>query len=114
MSFGRTLKNTARGLLVWAVIFVYLALYGFRRLGTLVISDRAERRKAVARIQGQLLRSGMSALGACFVKLGQVMSSRPDLFEPELIDELRKLQDKLPPFAYDKVKAALRGQLGKP
>jgi len=114
MSFGRTLKNTARGLLVWAVIFVYLALYGLRRVGTLLISDRAERRKEVARVQGQLLRSGMSALGACFVKLGQVMSSRPDLFEPEMIDELRKLQDKLPPFAFAKVKESVESQLGKP
>jgi ubiquinone biosynthesis protein len=114
MSFGRTLKNTARGLLVWAVIFVYLALYGVRRVGTLLISDLSVRRREVARIQGQLLRSGMSALGACFVKLGQVMSSRPDLFEPEMIEELRQLQDKLPPFAFAKVKESVESQLGKP
>jgi len=114
MSLGRTLKNTVRGLLVWAVIFIYLAVYGVRRVGTLLISDKAERRKEVARLQGRLLRSGMSALGACFVKLGQVMSSRPDLFEPEMISELRQLQDKLPPFAYAKVKHSVEGQLGKP
>jgi ubiquinone biosynthesis protein len=114
MSLGRTLNNTARGLLVWAVIFAYLCFYGVRRLGTLFISDKTERRKEVARIQGKLLRSGMSALGACFVKLGQVMSSRPDLFEPEMIVELRQLQDRLPPFAYGKVKQTVEAQLGKP
>src|SRR5262249_17495896 len=32
--------------------------------------------------------------------MGQVMSSRPDLFAPELIDELRALQDRLPRFAF--------------
>jgi ubiquinone biosynthesis protein len=82
-------------------------LYGLRRLGTLLIRDRARRKAAVARIQGQLMRRAMATLGACFVKLGQVMSSRPDLFEPELIDELRHLQDKLPPFAYAEVERAL-------
>jgi ubiquinone biosynthesis protein len=118
MSFGRTLvktaANLARGLLVWAVIFVFLLAYAVRRLGTLTISDRAERRKEVARLQGILLRKGMSLLGACFVKLGQVMSSRPDLFEPEMIEELRLLQDKLPPFAFGKVKQMVEGELARP
>lgn len=114
MSFARTLHNSLRALLVWAVIFFFLALYGMRRLGTLFISDKAERRRALSRMQGQTLRVAMSTLGACFVKLGQVMSSRPDLFEPELIDELRKLQDKLPPFSFTKVERAVESQLGRP
>jgi ubiquinone biosynthesis protein len=114
MSFGRTLKNTARGVLVWAVIFVFLVVYGVRRLGLVLISDKTERRKQKARLQGETLRAGMSSLGACFVKLGQVMSSRPDLFEPEMIAELRKLQDKLPAFAYGKVKEAVEAQLQGP
>ncbi|HVZ35358.1 MAG TPA: AarF/UbiB family protein, partial [Polyangiaceae bacterium] len=92
----------------------YLAFYGLRRLGTLLESDRHARRAQVARLQGALLRSAMSWLGACFVKLGQVMSSRPDLFEPEMIAELRLLQDKLPPFAFPKVRATLESQLGRP
>ena len=114
MSFGRTLKNTARGLLVWAVIFVFLVVYGMRRLGLVLISDKAERRKQVAHLQGQLLRTAMSALGACFVKLGQVMSSRPDLFEPEMIAELRQLQDRLPAFAFSKVKLTVEQELKRP
>jgi ubiquinone biosynthesis protein len=56
----------------------------------------------------------MSALGACFVKLGQVMSTRPDRFAPETIAELRKLQDKLPAFEFSKVKAIVEGGLKKP
>jgi ubiquinone biosynthesis protein len=107
MALGRFVKNLGRGLLVWAVIVFFLVLYGFRRLGTLFISDKHKQKAEVARIQGSLLRQGMGTLGACFVKLGQVMSSRPDLFEPELIDELRHLQDKLPPFAFSEVERAL-------
>jgi len=114
MSFGRTLRNSSRGLLVWAVIFFFLIVYAVRRLGTLLIADPAARKRRVAHIQGQVLRAGMSTLGACFVKLGQVMSSRPDLFEPELIAELRLLQDKLPPFAFRNVKATLESELKQP
>jgi len=114
MSVGRTLKNTLRGLLVAVVLLVFMAIYGVRRLGTLAISDRKARRREVSRLQGMLLRTVMSALGACFVKLGQVMSSRPDLFEPEMIEELRQLQDKLPPFAFAKVKLAVESELKQP
>jgi ubiquinone biosynthesis protein len=107
MALGRFVKNLGRGLLVWAVIMFFLMLYGFRRLGTLFIGDKHKRKAELARIQGSMLRHAMGTLGACFVKLGQVMSSRPDLFEPELIAELRHLQDKLPPFAFAEVERAL-------
>ncbi len=114
MSLRRTLRNAVRGLWVWAVLLGFLAFYGLRRLGTLFVSDPRARRSAVARIQGAMLRTALSWLGACFVKLGQVMSSRPDLFEPEIIAELRLLQDKLPPFSFASVKAAIESELGRP
>jgi ubiquinone biosynthesis protein len=96
------------------VIALLLAAYGLRRVTTLRIADPARRRAAVARLQGAWLRRGMSFLGACFVKLGQVMSSRPDLFEPELIAELRHLQDKLPPFPFRHVRRTIEAQLRRP
>lgn len=114
MSLGQTVKNVLRGLLVWIVLLTFLAVYAVRRLGTLTISDPEARRKEVARLQGRHLRIAMSMLGACFVKLGQVMSSRPDLFEPAMIDELRQLQDKLPPFSFAKVKIAVESELEQP
>lgn len=114
MSLVRTFANTARGLLVGAVILLFLAAYGVRRVGTLAISDERMRRAELARLQGSLLRTAMSWLGACFVKLGQVMSSRPDLFEPEMIAELRLLQDKLPPFGFSKVRGLVEAELKRP
>jgi ubiquinone biosynthesis protein len=112
MRAGQLIKNTVRGLLVWAFILVVLMVYGVLRLWTLRIGDPAARKAAVARLQGSVLRRAMGSLGACFVKLGQVMSSRPDLFEPEMIAELRQLQDRLPPFPFAEVKRAFlaRGQ----
>jgi ubiquinone biosynthesis protein len=114
MSLGRLSMNALRGLLVWAVIAVFGLVYGLCRLGTFMIRDPVSRKRAVSRLQGRMLRVLMSSLGACFVKLGQVMSSRPDLFEPALIDELRLLQDNLPPFAFRKVRRTVEAELARP
>ena len=56
----------------------------------------------------------MTALGATFVKLGQVMSTRPDLLDTETIDELRKLQDRLPAFPIERVRRIVEEDLGAP
>jgi ubiquinone biosynthesis protein len=114
MNAGRALANTVRALWVGMVIFGFTLVYGLGRLGTLTEADLVARKARVARLQGLLLRRGLGLLGACFVKLGQVMSSRPDLFEPEMIAELRLLQDKLPPFAFAEVRRAVEEQLKQP
>jgi ubiquinone biosynthesis protein len=106
--------NVIRGLWVWLVISGFMLVYGLRRLGTLLISDPVARKRRVSAIQGRMLRQAMGRLGACFVKLGQVMSSRPDLFDPEMIDELRTLQDKLPPFSFAFVERTLEEALQRP
>ncbi len=103
-----------RGLWVGILVLGFVCAYGLKRLGTLFIKDETERRGKIATLQGSMLRRAMGTLGACFVKLGQVMSSRPDLFEPNVIAELRLLQDRLPPFSFGKVKQAVEVQLGKP
>jgi len=63
------------------------------------------RSASLATLRGFLLRQAMTTLGATFIKPGQVMSTRPDLFEPQLIAQLRRLQDRLPPFAFGRPSA---------
>lgn len=45
------------------------------------------------------LRKILTQLGPTFIKVGQALSTRPDLIKPSFLDELIKLQDQLPPFS---------------
>jgi len=51
----------------------------------------------------QRLRCALEELGPTYVKLGQLLSIRPDLLGPEYITELEKLQNEVPAFTYDEV-----------
>ena len=59
-------------------------------------------------------RLAMQELGPSFVKLGQILSTRPDLLPAELIVELKKLQEDVPPVAFDEVKAEVEQTIGAP
>ncbi len=101
----------ARFLWIGLVGFCSVLLYAFGRFGTLFMGKR-RRRAATARLRGRLLREAMTLLGATSIKLGQVLSSRPDLLEPETLDELRHLQDRLPPFSFKRVRKIIEADLG--
>lgn len=56
----------------------------------------------------------LTALGPAYIKFGQVLSTRPDVVGEELANQLRVLQDKLPPFDTATAKAMVAGELGRP
>jgi len=62
----------------------------------------------------QRVRLALEELGPTFVKLGQVLSTRPDLVPPAYIAELTKLQDTVPPAAWEPVRAQIETELGAP
>ncbi len=63
---------------------------------------------------GARLRSICEELGATFIKFGQVLANRPDMFPPEIIKELAKLQDDVQPFPYPIVAEIVERELGRP
>ncbi len=60
------------------------------------------------------LREALVELGPTFVKLGQVLSTRPDILPPVYIEELEKLQDKVDPVSYEEIVRVLSQEIGKP
>ncbi|WP_397535596.1 ubiquinone biosynthesis regulatory protein kinase UbiB [Roseateles sp.] len=64
--------------------------------------------------RGVRLRLALERLGPIFVKFGQVLSTRRDLVPPDLVDELAKLQDRVPPFPAAQSQALVEKAFGKP
>ena len=63
---------------------------------------------------GRRLAMVLEELGPTFIKLGQVMSSRPDLLPPDIIRELIQLQDRVPPFPTEEAQRLIATNLGRP
>jgi len=63
---------------------------------------------------GRRLASAFEELGPTFIKLGQMMSTRPDLFPHDIVSELTKLQDRVPPFESDRARQIIADNLGMP
>lgn len=96
------------------VAVLCVAAYTIGSLRRIAIRDRAARFEARARQRGKLLRWSFTRLGATFIKVGQVMSSRADLLAPAIISELRELQDHVPPFPFVRARAIVERELGAP
>lgn len=63
--------------------------------------------------QAVWIRNTLLELGPTFIKIGQLFSTRADLFPPEYVEELAKLQDRVPAFSYEQVEAIVEQELGK-
>jgi ubiquinone biosynthesis protein len=64
--------------------------------------------------RGRHLREMLDELGPTFVKFGQLLSTRPDVVPPDIISELRGLQDDVRSFPYADVERTIREELGQP
>ena len=69
----------------------------------------SEARKGI----GERIRLVLQDLGPSFVKLGQIVSTRPDLIPADIVRELKKLQDAVPPIPYEQVKEVIETSLGQ-
>lgn len=62
----------------------------------------------------QRVRLALEELGPTFIKVGQILSTRPDLLPPDYISELEKLQDRVPAFEFDMAKQQIERELDQP
>jgi ubiquinone biosynthesis protein len=62
--------------------------------------------------RGKALREMLDELGPTFVKFGQLLSTRPDVVPPDIIAELRGLQDDVRPFPFEQVVEVVEADLG--
>lgn len=62
--------------------------------------------------RGRHIREMLDELGPTFVKFGQLLSTRPDIVPPDVVQELVLLQDRVSPFEFAKVREIVKAELG--
>lgn len=107
----RFLRFVGRGVWVSLLLLLHGLVWFLGWLGLLVtVRGKPARQQWFAKRLAELL----VALGATFVKVGQIMSTRPDLFPPHIIKALTRLQDDVGAFAWRHVERAITAELGQP
>jgi len=91
--------------ILWPLIIFTISRWWDRQTGQV---KKQQRRRAVQ------LREILTRLGPAYIKIGQALSSRPDLVPPIYLDELAKLQDQLPPFSNELAYQFIEEELGGP
>lgn len=118
---GRTYRNLNRYRQILAVFFKYgfddiielLKIDQYIEIGLQMISrkrgERVERLSRAVRV-----RLAVEELGPTYIKMGQILSTRPDLVPVDFVRELAKLQDKVPSFPFSEVTRIIRDETGQP
>jgi predicted unusual protein kinase regulating ubiquinone biosynthesis (AarF/ABC1/UbiB family) len=111
---GRYSRNR-RFVDIWGFVLQLLGsrwLYGkaWSYGGTITPENQALRRRKLA----VWIRETLLDLGPTFIKVGQLFSTRADIFPIEFVEELSKLQDRVPAFSYEQTRDIIEADLGKP
>lgn len=118
----RTYKNLQRLREIVGVVVKYgfgdlvarLELENALELGRSLMRFRRQRRELVHYTTEERIRMAFEELGPTFVKLGQILATRPDVIPMPVVQELRKLQDAVPPFGSAAARVQIESELGKP
>jgi ubiquinone biosynthesis protein len=112
-AFVRFVQLSVRSLQIAVWSFAASAVFIYR-LGVEGVRARSSDGRASLKAMGRALRFLLEGLGATFIKVGQIVSTRPDLFPGEIVGELALLQEHVAPFAIGQVRRIIEEDLGRP
>ncbi len=92
----------------------FLVLWKFLGLALGLWSDHGSLDPVRHRRRAVQLRQILTDLGPTYIKVGQALSTRPDLVRKDFLEELTRLQDQLPSFANETAFALIERELGRP
>ena len=106
-------RRGLRALRIWRAVVVLLVLLWWDGQGwTYAGGPTSERREQRRQQRARWLTQELLELGSAFIKLGQLLSARPDVLPAGWVAELADLQDKVPAFPFDQAQALLEEELG--
>ncbi|WP_342453677.1 AarF/UbiB family protein, partial [Synechococcus sp. UW140] len=91
-----------------------VVLWQLGSLSLSLLSQGGSENPEVQKRLGRELLHTLTDLGPCFIKLGQALSTRPDLVRRDWLEQLTRLQDDLPAFDHNLALATIEAELGAP
>ncbi len=105
------IKRFKRSLLIWKTLLLLLIYLWFDNTFFKIFPNYSFKKIQVKKKRARWLTNELIILGSAFIKIGQLLSARPDLIPKEWITELTKLQDNVPQFSFSKVKSTIKEEL---
>ena len=113
----RSVRNAWRLIRIARTLARHDALFAIERAGVAPVLVRVAKalwKRDLPGRPGRRLATALESLGPSFIKLGQMLSTRPDLMGEEVANDLAGLRDHLPPFATAVARATIEQELGGP
>ena len=106
------LRKFKRGYLIWITLISLLVNLWLDNTRFKIFQTNYDKRNKIQIKRARWFTNQLIKLGSAFIKIGQLLSARPDLIPNTWIQELSKLQDQVPNFAFKQVEETIRKELG--
>ena len=106
------LKKLKRAFLIWITLISLLIILWIDNIRFTIFQTKKNEKSRVQIKRARCFTNQLIKLGSAFIKIGQLLSARPDLIPNTWIQELSKLQDQVPNFSFAQVEETIREELG--
>jgi len=106
------LKKLRRSFLIWITLISLLINLWIDNIRFKIFQTKSNKKIRVQIKRARWFTNQLIKLGSAFIKIGQLLSARPDLIPNTWIQELSKLQDQVPNFSFAQVEETIRKELG--
>ena len=110
--FQYRLKKLKRAFLIWITLISLLTILWIDNIRFTIFQTKSNEKSRVQIKRARWFTNQLIKLGSAFIKIGQLLSARPDLIPNTWIQELSKLQDQVPNFSFTQVEETIRNELG--
>ena len=110
--FNYRLKKLKRAFLIWITLILLLINLWIDNIRFTIFQTKNNEKSRVQIQRARWFTNQLIKLGSAFIKIGQLLSARPDLIPNTWIQELSKLQDQVPNFSFEQVEETIRDELG--
>jgi len=110
--FHYRLKKLKRAFLIWITLISLLTILWIDNIRFTIFQTKSNEKSRVQIQRARWFTNQLIKLGSAFIKIGQLLSARPDLIPSTWIQELSKLQDQVPNFSFAQVEETIRDELG--